>query len=218
MRVLGAVVIVVLVVAGVAVGRAVLSGATPDRTSSGDDDDLWGILAGASQGLEEVEQYSSLDEAIAASDVAVVGHIVDLAPGRIYGDAVEPDGQVPSVFLVIEADRTLTGSATGGLVFIEHWLVDRLPEELPGLTSGLTMPDNRVLAVLRRLPEASAAAAVSSWTDPPVSFRLVNGRGLIIEDDAGRAELPLDPGFPEDSFRNGVVGRSFDDVLTDAEM
>ncbi len=194
--------------------RAVLSGATPDRTSSGDDDDLWGILAGASQGLEEVEQYSSLDEAIAASDVAVVGHIVDLAPGRIYGDAVEPDGQVPSVFLVIEADWTLTGSVTGGLVFIEHWLVNRLPEELP----GLTMPDNRVLAVLRRLPEASAAAAVSSWTDPPVSFRLVNGRGLIIEDDAGRAELPLDPGFPEDSFRNGVVGRSFDDVLTDAEM
>jgi len=222
-RVFIAVTAVALLVVGIALGREMRFGPTPDHTSSGDDGDLWVLLTGASQGLEEVEQYASLDEAIAASDVTVVGRIVDVVPGRTYGDAVEPDGRVASVFLTIEADRTIAGSVTDGRVFVEYWLIDRLPAELPGLTSGLTMPANRVLAILRRIPEASAAAAVSSWIDPPVAFRLVNVRGLIVEDDAGRAGLPLDsvssratPGLSEDSYRNGVVGRPFDDVLVDA--
>ena len=142
----------------------------------------------------ELEHYATLPELVHGSDAVVRGRVVDVAPGRVFGDPERSALHYAAVTIVVEdvaVGSLLAGDAT--TLTLEVPLFGG-PETLEGVLSSL--PRDESLFFLR-----------NKGGDEAEFYRLVVMRGVVVNRD-GAAEVT-----PGDAVLDDVAWTPFDELV-----
>lgn len=154
----------------------------------------------------EKEHYQSLDEMALAADAVVVGRVVAVSSGRVFGEEQQDrvaygttQLQVEEVLMAVPAaavERVISLEVMLPYEGAESVLEQRLPTE-----RGLYFLRNKGLAV-----ERQGYSAVVQRDNAPY-WRLVSSQGLFETAD-GRITVPMVPAH-EEGFPAGLAGTGF---------
>ncbi|MGB0114539.1 MAG: hypothetical protein WBP59_15065 [Ilumatobacteraceae bacterium] len=145
--------------------------------STGESDD-----SGAVDIVATGRRFDDLAGLVDASDLVVVGTVVDVADGRTLTDPADPDAGLRTQLLQVEVDDVVIGDVSGPLVLEqEATLLDGTPMVVNGV-APLRVGDNGIMFLVRGDTDEFPYAA------------LVNEQGWVPVLDAALA--PIEPDDP----------------------
>ena len=171
---------------------------------------LWEVAFRPTAAIE-VEYYESIGEMAAAADVVAIGQIVEITPGREFGEGEELLHYAAARVQVHELIRS-TAPVTGDLI----WEIPLTPglgaKEAAELNAEI--PREPLLLFLRNKATDLLRGGIG---DPQVerSFYRTVVSGAVFANVDGRARLPILP--IESLFIDEFAGAKFDDLVLLAE-